>query len=91
MEVAALTRWKHVPLAEMGAAFAFWDNVINRQLFFPFPTVSTGALTKRSPQEIVFKNALTKSTFCVTRAKFNERMQQLIGTIRSKHGTIKLS
>jgi hypothetical protein len=91
VKITALTRWKHVPLTEMGTAFALRNNVINSQLFFPFAAISAGALTKWPPQKIIFKNALTKSAFCVTRAKFNERMQQLIGTIRSKHGTIKLS
>lgn len=90
-KIAAFACRKHVPTRKMRAALALRNNVINRKLFFPFPTICTGALPKWSPQKIVFKNTLTKSTFCISRAKFNERIKQLIRTIRSWHGTIKLS
>lgn len=87
-KIAIFTCWKHVPLTEVGTTLALWNNVINRQLFFPFSTIRASTLPEWSPQKIVFKNALAKSTFCVTRAKFNERIKQLIRTIRSWHGTI---
>lgn len=87
-QIAALACWNHVPTREMWTAFALWNNVINRKLFFPFSAVCTSALSEWPPQEIVLKNALAKPTFCVTRAKFNERIKQLIRTIRSWHGTI---
>jgi len=90
-KITAFACGKHVPTAEMRASFALGNNVVNRKLFFPFPAICTGTLPKWSPQKIIFKNTLTKSTFCISRAKFNERIKQLIRTIRSWHGTIKLS
>ena len=88
LQITALTCRKHVPAAEVRTAFALRHNVINRKLFSPFSAISASALPKWPPQKIIFKNALTESTFCITRAKFNERIKQLIRTIRSKHGTI---
>lgn len=88
LEITGLACRKHVPTTEMGASFTLGDNVINRKLFFPFSAIGTSALPEWSPQEIVFKNTLAEPTFCVTRAKFNERIKQLIRTIRSWHGTI---
>lgn len=88
LEITALTCRKHVPAREVWAAFALGNNVINRKLFSPFAAISTSTLAKWPPQKIILKNTLTESTFCVTRAKFNERIKQLIRTIRSKHGTI---
>ena len=87
-QIAALACRNHVPTREMRTAFALGNNVINRKLFFPFSAIRTSALSEWSSQEIVFKNTLTEPTFCVTRAKFNERIKQLIRTIRSWHGTI---
>ena len=86
--VTGQTCWHHVIAGKVRPPFAFGNDVINRKLFSPFATISTGTLTKWPSQKIIFKNALTKSTFCITRAKFNERIKQLIRTIRSKHGTI---
>ena len=87
-QITGSTRGHKIKLTEVRAAFALWNNVVNRKLFSPFAAICTSTLTKRSSQKIVFKNTLTKSTFCITRAKFNERIKQLIRTIRSWHGTI---
>ena len=87
-QIAALTCWNHVPTRKMRTAFALGNNVVNRKLFFPFSAIRTSTLPKWPSQEIVFKNTFAKPTFCVTRAKFNERIKQLIRTIRSWHGTI---
>ena len=87
-QIAALTCWNHVPTREMWTAFALGDYVVNRKLFFPFSAIGASTLPKWSPQKVIFKNTFAKSTFCVTRAKFNERIKQLIRTIRSWHGTI---
>jgi hypothetical protein len=87
-DVAGSTCRNGVPSTEMRASLALRDNVVNGKLFVPGATVGTCTLAERPPQEIVLKNALAKSTFCIPRAKFNERIKQLIRTIRTKHGTI---
>jgi hypothetical protein len=87
-DIAGSTCWNGVPSTEMRASLALRDNVVNGKLFVPRAAISTCTLPERSPQEIVLKNALAKSTFCIPRAKFNERIKQLIRTIRTKHGTI---
>ena len=88
LKIAAFACGKHIPSREMWASFALRNNVINCKLFSPFSTICTSALAKWPPQKIIFKNTLTESTFCISRAKFNERIKQLIGTIRSLHGTL---
>lgn len=90
-KITVSTRRHKIKLTEMWTAFALRNNVVNGQLLIPSATIRTSTLSKRSSQKIVFKNTLTKPTFCVSRAKFNERIKQLIRTIRSWHGTIQLS
>lgn len=90
-QIAFLACRNHVVFCKVRASFAFGDDVVNGHLFAGPPAISTRALPKRSAQEIVLQDALAETSFCVSRAKFNERLQQLIGTIRSAHNTIELS
>lgn len=91
VKITFLTSGNHIVFCEVWTSFTLGHNVINRKLFSPFAAICTSTLPQWPSQEIVFKNTLAKSTFCISRAKFNERIQQLIRTIRSWHGAFQLS